>query len=139
MRTMKTEKENFSTVTLIDLFTNMARTISRFAGSPFAFFLALISILIWIVLGPYYKYSDTWQLIINTGTTILTFLMVFIIQNAQNRDSRAIELKLDELLNKTPDKDSNKYIQIEDLSEEEIESLSEKFDYLKPSKKNKKV
>ncbi|MEK9174050.1 MAG: low affinity iron permease family protein, partial [Patescibacteria group bacterium] len=80
------------------MFHKIAQKISEWVGSPKAFFLAVFVVTVWALMGPLFGYSDTWQLIINTGTTILTFLMVFLIQNTQNRDSKAIHLKLDELI-----------------------------------------
>ena len=79
-------------------FQKFARVSSRWAGRPMAFVLAALFILVWLVTGPIFHFSDTWQLVINTATTIVTFLMVFVIQNTQNRDSEAVQLKLDELL-----------------------------------------
>ena len=81
-----------------DLFRRLARSVSDVLGRAEAFLLALAAIVVWAVLGPVYHYSDTWQLVINTATTIVTFLMVFLIQNTQNRDAKAIQLKLDELI-----------------------------------------
>src|ERR1700744_2964731 len=91
-------------------------------GSSAAFIIAIVVILIWIVTGPVFHYSDTWQLIINTGTTIITFLMVFLIQKAQNKDSKAIHLKLNELL-ASHQGASNRMVDIEDLTEEELDHL----------------
>jgi low affinity Fe/Cu permease len=127
-----TKSNNFS-----DRFTFFARHIAAVAGSPWIFMLALLAIIVWGALGPRYGYSDTWQMIINTGTTIVTFLMVFIIQNTENRDSKSIELKLDELLKREPSEESNAYIKVEDLSEEEIELLSKRFDNVKCKPKKK--
>ncbi|WP_437340141.1 low affinity iron permease family protein [Bdellovibrio bacteriovorus] len=99
-------------------------------GHPAAFGLALLSIVIWAFLGPMFGFSDTWQLIINTSTTIVTFLMVFLIQNTQNRDTKALQLKLDELI-RASSKARNKLIDLEDLSDEEMEQLHEEFNELK--------
>ena len=79
-------------------FNAFSRAISRYVGSAYAFAVALAVVVVWAITGPLFAYSDTWQLVINTGTTIVTFLMVFVIQNSQNRDSKALHLKLDELL-----------------------------------------
>jgi low affinity Fe/Cu permease len=100
----------------------MSTQITRWTGSTAAFALACAVILAWVVTGPIFHYSDTWQLVINTGTTIITFLMVFLIQRAQNKDSMAIQLKLNELV-AAIDGASNRLIDIEDLSEEELVAL----------------
>jgi low affinity Fe/Cu permease len=100
----------------------MSTQITRWTGSTAAFGLACAVILAWVVTGPIFHYSDTWQLVINTGTTIITFLMVFLIQRAQNKDSMAIQLKLNELV-AAIDGASNRLIDIEDLSEEELVAL----------------
>lgn len=103
-------------------FEEAANTVSHAAGTPTAFALAVALILIWAVSGPIFAFSDTWQLVINTGTTIVTFLMVFLIQSSQNRDGAAIQAKLDELIRSTA-KAKDAYIGIEDLSEEELQDL----------------
>ena len=103
------------------VFDEAAAAVARWTGRPLAFGLAMAVILVWAVTGPIFQYSDTWQLIINTGTTIVTFLMVFLIQNSQNRDSAAIQIKLDELIR--VGKVRNDFIGIEHLTEEEIEEL----------------
>ena len=95
-------------------------------GTKWAFLAALLIILFWLISGPYFHYSDTWQLIINTGTTVVTFLVVFLIQNTQNRDARAIHLKLDEII-KSIDQAQNEMIDIEHLSDEELQKLSDKY------------
>lgn len=102
---------------------------TEFAGSTAAFIIAVMVILVWILTGPLFDFSDTWQLVINTGTTIITFLMVFLIQRAQNKDSKAVHLKLNELIAslKGP---SNRLINIEDLNEKEITTLSKYFQQL---------
>jgi low affinity Fe/Cu permease len=102
-----------------------AQATSRVSGRPSTFLLALLVVVVWGVTGPIFDYSDTWQLVINTGTTIVTFLMVFLIQNTQNRDTLAIQLKLAELIlaiKGVP----NKFALIEDLTDEELEALHEK-------------
>lgn len=103
-------------------FRKFARAAARGTGRPIAFFLASVFILAWIVTGPIFHYSDTWQLVINTATTIVTFLMVFLIQNTQNRDSEAVQLKLDELLRSTQGA-HNALLEIEELSEEELDEI----------------
>jgi len=95
-------------------------------GKPIAFLLATAVVIVWAATGPYFSYSDTWQLVINTGTTIVTFLMVFLIQNTQNRDTVALQLKLDELILATA-KARNNIVGIEDATEEEIEQEKQKL------------
>jgi low affinity Fe/Cu permease len=99
---------------------------ANWVGTKWAFLAALLIILFWLISGPYFHYSDTWQLIINTGTTVVTFLVVFLIQNTQNRDARAIHLKLDEII-KSIDQAQNEMIDIEHLSDEELQKLSDKY------------
>jgi low affinity Fe/Cu permease len=102
-------------------FFNLCATrISTAAGQPLTFIVALTVIIVWAVTGPVFHYSDTWQLIINTGTTIITFLMVFLIQNSQNRDAAAMQAKLDELL-RAVDKAREQFIGIEHLTDQQIE------------------
>ena len=102
------------------LFTFCAARISTLAGQPAAFVVALLLIVIWGVTGPIFHYSDTWQLVVNTATTIVTFLMVFLIQNSQNRDAAAMQAKLDELL-RAVDKAREQFIGIEHLTDDQIE------------------
>jgi len=99
---------------------------ANWVGTKWAFLIALVTIVAWLVSGPYFHYSDTWQLIINTGTTVITFLVVFLIQNTQNRDARALHLKLDEII-KSIDKAHNEMIDIEHLSDEELQRLADKY------------
>jgi len=103
------------------IFAHIASATSRQSGRPVTFLLAAFTILVWAVTGPFFHYSDTWQLIINTGTTIITFLMVFVIQNTQNRDGAAIQAKLDELIRVSAGK--NSLIGIETMTEDEIADL----------------
>ena len=103
-------------------FTRIATAISIAAGQPVTFLLAVAIILVWGITGPIFHFSDTWQLIINTGTTIVTFLMVFLIQNAQNRDAAAMQAKLDELL-RAVGKARDRFIGVEHLTEREIELI----------------
>lgn len=103
-------------------FERVSARVTQKAGSPAAFLVALAVILIWAVTGPIFRFSDTWQLVINTGTTIITFLMVFVIQQSQNKDSLAVQLKLNELI-ACEERASNRLIMIEDLSGEELETL----------------
>ena len=109
-----------------ELFRRFARHSADAAGSPWAFLGGAIIIVIWAALGPVFDYSDTWQLIINTGTTIGTFLMVFLIQNTQNRDSRAVHLKLDELI-RSVQTARNEMVGLEALSDAELDALQIEF------------
>ncbi len=104
------------------LFTRIASRMSTWAGQPSAFILAGAVIIVWLVSGPIFNWSDTWQLIINTGTTIVTFIMVFLIQNAQNRDAGAMQVKLDELI-RAMEAARNEFIGIEHLTDAEIGEL----------------
>ena len=112
-----------------DLFRKFARKTSAVAGSAPAFVLASLMVVIWGISGPIFHYSDTWQLVINTATTVLTFLIVFLIQNTQNRDGKALQLKLDELLTAVTTARTD-LVDLEDLSDEELERLKEEFDRL---------
>src|ERR1700759_4754149 len=103
-------------------FDHFSNQITRAAGSPVAFFSAILIIVVWAITGPLFKFSDTWQLVINTGTTIITFLMVFVIQQTQNKDTMAIHLKLNELIAATKGA-SNRLIDVEDLTPEELDTL----------------
>ncbi|WP_142685256.1 low affinity iron permease family protein [Chitinophaga polysaccharea] len=105
-----------------NFFETMASKVIAATGSPWAFFIALAVIVIWAVSGPVFGYSDTWQLVINTGTTIITFLMVFIIQKSQNKDAKSVQLKLNELI-AANQAASNRLIDVENLSEEELDVL----------------
>ena len=112
-----------------DAFRTFARRSSIVLGTAWAFALAILVIVIWAATGPKFHYSDTWQLVINTGTTIVTFLMVFVIQNTQNRDAKAIQLKLDELIRALKGA-RNKLVDLEDLSDEELKKLEQEFQRL---------
>jgi low affinity Fe/Cu permease len=107
-------------------FTVFAQKTAQLAGRPITFLLAVITIIVWAVTGPMFGYSDTWQLVINTGTTIVTFLMVFLIQNSQNRDSLAFQVKLDELIIKLHGA-GNEIAGAEDLCDEDLEALHEAY------------
>ena len=109
-----------------NLFRQMAERTAHAVGSPSAFLLALLTIAVWSVTGPYFKYSDTWQLFINTGTTIVTFLMVFLIQNTQNRETRIVALKLDELLRGVEGARTG-LVQLDHMSDEELEIVQQEF------------
>jgi low affinity Fe/Cu permease len=107
---------------LHETFSQFAQIISHATGHPAAFLLALLVVIVWAVSGPLFGYSDTWQLVINTGTTIVTFLMVFLIQNTQNRDTLALQLKLSELV-LAQEGARNTFVDVEDLSEAELEKM----------------
>jgi low affinity Fe/Cu permease len=108
------------------LLARFARKATDWSGSSPAFGLAVLTIAIWAITGPIFGYSDTWQLVINTGTTIVTFLMVFLIQRAQNKDARAVHLKLNELVAALPGA-SNRLINVEDLTENEVDAIHRYF------------
>lgn len=114
-----------------EIFRRIATRVSTAAGRASTFLLAVIVVIIWAVSGPVFNFSDTWQLVINTGTTIVTFLMVFLIQNTQNRDGKAVQIKLDELIRAT--RANDRYISIEDLSDEELTKLNERFSRMRAS------
>ena len=107
-----------------------AQWIATATGSPWAFMIAVVTILIWGITGPLFHYSDTWQLVINTATTVVTFLMVFLIQNTQNRDTKALHLKLDELLRGVSGARTS-LVSLENLSDEELDRLQKEFDRIK--------
>jgi low affinity Fe/Cu permease len=111
------------------LFYKVARKTSEAVGSPFASILAVTVIIVWAITGPIFKFSDTWQLVINTGTTIVTFLMVFLIQNSQNRDAKAVQIKLDELI-RAISSARDEIIDVEDSSEQELKDLQQDFSKL---------
>ncbi len=110
-------------MTIRHVFAHFATRISEWAGKPVTFILALIAVIIWAALGPVFDYSETWQLVINTGTTIITFLMVFVLQNAQTRDTRAIQAKLNEII--LTSHAENRFIGIENLDEEDLKHLDQ--------------
>lgn len=108
-----------------NVFRIFSNKISAITGTAYAFVFALLIVIIWATSGPLFDFSDTWQLVINTGTTIITFLMVFLIQNTQNRDSKAMQLKLDELIRATQARTA--FVDLEDLSDEELAQLDGEF------------
>ena len=110
-------------------FTRLSRGTSRLVGRPPSFALAVAVVLTWLVTGPIFHYSDTWQLVINTGTTIITFLMVFLIQSTQNRDAEAVQVKLDELLRATTGA-HNALLDLEELEEQELDQIRASYSRL---------
>jgi low affinity Fe/Cu permease len=117
-------------------FSHFAKGTSKMLGHPLAFVLAVLVVILWAVTGPLFHFSDTWQLVINTGTTIITFLMVFLIQNTQNRDSEAVQLKLDELIRAIKGAD-NSILNTENLTEKELQKLQEHYTNLAQIAQNK--
>lgn len=109
-----------------DVFHKVAQRTSIAVGSPVAFFVALVIVIVWAFSGAYFGYSDTWQLVINTGTTILTFLIIFLVQNTQNRDAKAIHLKLDELIRSIKTA-RNQLLDVEDMSDADLLVLHNEF------------
>lgn len=110
-------------------YSKFANQIARLSGRPKAFVLAAAVIVVWLVTGPLFGFSDTWQLVINTGTTIVTFLMVFLIQNTQNRDSEALQIKLDELIRATKGA-HNALLDLEELEQEELDAFRQRYETL---------
>jgi low affinity Fe/Cu permease len=124
------EKERAFLCVVSDAFRVFARRSSIMLGSAWAFAGAVLVILVWLITGPTFHFSDTWQLIINTATTVVTFLMVFLIQNTQNRDAKAMHLKLDELIRAIKGA-RNKLVDLEELSDEDLKKLEEQFQQLR--------
>ena len=122
--------------TLKSIFNSFSTWVTKASGTPAAFFLALLTIILWAACGHYFNYSETWQLIINTGTTIITFLMIFVIQQSQNKDTLALHLKLNELIasNKST---SNRLVSSENLSDEELEVIKKYYDKISQITKDK--
>jgi low affinity Fe/Cu permease len=118
------------------LFNRFAKWAARATGHPIAFLLAVAVIVVWIVSGPLFGYSDTWQLVINTGTTIVTFLMVFLIQNTQNRDSAALQIKLDEII-RSLEGAQNAMLDLEELEEAELEKIRDRYEALAAAARKK--
>jgi len=115
---------------LSEMFSQAASAVSRWTGRPLTFLLCCLAVIVWALTGPVFGYSDTWQLVINTGTTIVTFLMVFLIQNTQNRDNAALQAKLDELIRASQAK--NDFIGIEHLSDEELDGILQECERHRP-------
>ncbi len=118
-------------------FSDVARQASCLLGTPLAFAAACAVVVVWVITGPLFGYSDTWQLVINTGTTIVTFLMVFLVQHTQNCDSRALHLKLDEVL-RSLDTARNKLMDIENCSDEELNRIERQFKALRMREERQK-
>ena len=116
-------------------FARFAKATARVSGRPWTFLLAAGSVVVWLVTGPIFGFSETWQLVINTGTTIVTFLMVFLIQNTQNRDTAAIQIKLDELIRVT--KGHNALMNLEELEDDELEGFRLKYEKLAAAARKK--
>lgn len=135
MRFMGSSRRELQTSAKVcDRFSRFATVASAWVGSRWAFLLAGVVIVVWAASGPFFHYSDTWQLVINTGTTVVTFLMVFLIQNTQNRDARAINLKLDELI-RAIDNARNQMIDIENLSDLDLQALHDEYGKLKSAQR----
>jgi low affinity Fe/Cu permease len=113
-------------MTIAEKFARFSRGTARITGSPVTFILAVLVIVAWAVSGPVFHFSDTWQLVINTATTVVTFLMVFLIQNTQNRDATAMHIKLDELI-RAVEGARNRMVNLEDLTEDQLNALKEQF------------
>jgi len=129
---MEKNSSNFTKI-----FETFSAKVTRVTGRPIAFLLAFLIIIVWGITGPLFGFSDTWQLVINTGTTIITFLMVFVIQQSQNKDTLALQLKLNELIACTKTA-SNRLIDVEDLTEEELETLKKFYVQLSTLSKKEK-
>lgn len=114
---------------IVGIFNKFSSVVTRVTGRPVAFIIAVLVVLIWAITGPVFDYSDTWQLVINTGTTIITFLMVFVIQHSQNKDTGALQIKLDELI--AASRANNELIDVEALDDEEIEELKKFYSKLR--------
>jgi low affinity Fe/Cu permease len=108
-------------------FNRVAKAASRFTGQPLCFVLAITAIVAWALTGPIFKFNNTWQLVINTGTTIITFLMVFLIQNTQNRDTEAMQIKLDELI-RAASKADNALMDLEEMEDKELDALRKRYE-----------
>jgi low affinity Fe/Cu permease len=121
-----------------DYFHKFAQSIATTLGKPSAFIVALLLVLAWAVTGPLFHFSDTWQLVINTSTTVITFLMVFLIQNTQNRDARAIHLKLDELIRTTRNARNN-LVDLEEMTDQELDELAKEFQRVRDRASTRKM
>lgn len=130
---MKKSKKKFSR-----FFNRFASIVTKITGGAYAFIIAALFIIIWAATGPLFKFSDTWQLVINTSTTIITFLMVFVIQHSQNKDTIALQLKLNELIASNREA-SNRLISVEDFTEEELEIIKKFYSHLAKTAKQEKT
>ena len=110
-------------------FTRVAKKTSTYTGRPVTFIIAVLVIVVWACTGPLFNYSDTWQLVINTGTTIITFLMVFLIQNTQNRDTEALQIKLDEII-RSLETANNSLLDLEEMDDKELDRIRETYQIL---------
>jgi low affinity Fe/Cu permease len=117
------------------IFSQLAKKAARITGTPAAFLTALAAVVLWLLSGPVFGFSDTWQLVINTSTTIITFLMVFLIQSTQNQDTTAIQIKLDELI-RTQENASNALMDLEELSEEELHKIQLSYEKMAEEARN---
>ena len=127
-KVVKRKAQDTKKKTLVNFFNRFSASVTKVTGGVYAFITAIVIVLVWAVTGPVFKFSDTWQLVINTGTTIVTFLMVFVIQHSQNKDTIALQLKLDELI--AASEASNKLISVEDLTDEELEVMRKFYAHL---------
>lgn len=118
-------------------FTRLTKYVARATGRPVAFACATLLIIIWLAMGPFFQFSDTWQLVINTTTTIITFLMVFLIQSTQNRDTEALQIKLDELIRATRHA-SNSLLDLEELEDQELDELRAHYERLAERTRNRR-
>jgi low affinity Fe/Cu permease len=134
---MENNIESYKASKFNKFFDKIASRITRLTGRPISAILALLVIIVWLITGPLFNFSDTWQLVINTGTTVITFIMVFIIQQSQNKDTTAIQLKLNELI-ACEEKASNRLIAVEDLTEDELIVLKKFYSKLAVLSKEEK-
>jgi len=135
---LEARKQVAQTNTVNLWFSRMASRTAQAVGHPYMFLAAIVILVLWAVSGPFFHFSDTWQLIINTGTTIITFLVVFLIQNTQNRDAKALHLKLDELI-RSHQPARNDMIDIEKLSDEELDELEKRYAAICEENKTRKA